>query len=84
MHKFEKDFYGEELRLVVTCYIRPEADFTSLDALISAIKADINFADDLLNEMPHSGFEKDSFLTDDDVDKKDTSTTTTTEHDGIL
>ncbi|RKO87822.1 hypothetical protein BDK51DRAFT_17188 [Blyttiomyces helicus] len=30
MHPFDNDFYGEELRVIVVGYIRPEADYTSL------------------------------------------------------
>jgi len=40
LHEFEEDFYGEELELVVAAYLRPEADFTSLDALIERIHRD--------------------------------------------
>mmetsp|Transcript_12713 Transcript_12713/g.38329 ORF Transcript_12713/g.38329 Transcript_12713/m.38329 type:complete len:383 (+) Transcript_12713:77-1225(+) len=40
LHEFEDDFYGEELRLVVCLYIRPEADFTSLEALVARIHQD--------------------------------------------
>lgn len=40
LHKFEDDFYGEELRLVVCFYIRPEADFTSLENLVARIHED--------------------------------------------
>ena len=38
---FPADFYGEELRLVVCGYLRPEANFPSLDALMAAIHGDI-------------------------------------------
>jgi riboflavin kinase len=34
LHHFSADFYGQELRMVVVGYIRPEADFTTLDALV--------------------------------------------------
>lgn len=33
LHDFEGDFYGEEIRLVVCAYIRPEADFVSIEVL---------------------------------------------------
>ena len=36
LHEFDDDFYGEELSVVVAGYIRPEADFTTLDALVFA------------------------------------------------
>ena len=65
LHKFEKDFYGDILSLVVTCYIRPEADFDSLEALVSAIHADIKYADDLLDDKEHSAFKDSDFLKED-------------------
>ena len=34
LHDFEGDFYGEEIRLVVCAYIRPEADFVSIEVLL--------------------------------------------------
>ncbi|KAJ3292895.1 riboflavin kinase [Borealophlyctis nickersoniae] len=30
MHEFKRDFYGEELRIIITGYIRPEKDYTTL------------------------------------------------------
>eukprot|EP00052_Salpingoeca_macrocollata_P017970 m.147208 g.147208 ORF g.147208 m.147208 type:complete len:160 (+) comp20561_c4_seq4:554-1033(+) len=44
IHKFEQDFYGQELRVLVTGYLRPEANFDGLDALIQAINKDIEDA----------------------------------------
>ena len=41
LHIFPADFYGAELRLVVVGWLRPEASFSSLDALIAAIHGDI-------------------------------------------
>ncbi|KAK9866907.1 hypothetical protein WJX84_006651 [Apatococcus fuscideae] len=40
LHDFPEDFYGEQLRLAVCGYIRPEANFTSLEALIARIHED--------------------------------------------
>ncbi len=40
MHKFESDFYGEQLAIVVCARIRPELEFKSFDALIAAIEND--------------------------------------------
>lgn len=53
LHDFAADFYGEELRLVVTGYLRPEANFASLDALVTAIRADIAAAAEALDRPPH-------------------------------
>ncbi len=44
LHSFPEDFYGQELRLVVSGYLRPELNFPSLDALIAAIHSDIETA----------------------------------------
>ncbi|KAK9837087.1 hypothetical protein WJX81_001891 [Elliptochloris bilobata] len=40
LHDFDADFYGEELRLVVVGYIRPERNFDSLEALVARIHED--------------------------------------------
>mmetsp|Transcript_14430 Transcript_14430/g.17509 ORF Transcript_14430/g.17509 Transcript_14430/m.17509 type:complete len:244 (-) Transcript_14430:1121-1852(-) len=50
MHKFESDFYGEHLKIVVCGYIRPELDFVSVDALIEWIQNDIKVSDQALNQ----------------------------------
>jgi len=41
MHKFEKNFYGLEMRISILGWIRPEYDYVSLDALVEDIKTDI-------------------------------------------
>ncbi|KAB5593395.1 Riboflavin kinase [Ceratobasidium theobromae] len=40
MHKYEEDFYGVEISVVVLGYIRPELDYTSREALIEDIETD--------------------------------------------
>lgn len=50
LHKFDKDFYGEILKVIIVGYIRPEQDYKSLDALIEAINTDISTAETRLNE----------------------------------
>lgn len=37
---FAAPFYGEELRLLVCAYIRPEAAFTNLESLVAQIHDD--------------------------------------------
>ena len=44
LHLFSEDFYGEELKLVVAGYLRPELNFPSLEALKAAIAEDIALA----------------------------------------
>ncbi|KKA30045.1 hypothetical protein TD95_001527 [Thielaviopsis punctulata] len=40
MHKFAEDFYGTHMRLLLLGFIRPELDYTTMDALIADIKFD--------------------------------------------
>ncbi|ENN72753.1 riboflavin kinase [Dendroctonus ponderosae] len=62
MHKFESDFYGKELRVVILGYLRPEQNFPGLDALIAAIDDDIKQARTRL-EMPDlAGFRTNEFF----------------------
>ena len=58
LHNFERDFYGEELRLVLTGYIRTMDDikFNSLEELITAIQQDIAYADAHLDQVPNREF----------------------------
>ncbi|KAH0628251.1 hypothetical protein JD844_009147, partial [Phrynosoma platyrhinos] len=51
IHTFNEDFYGEILSIIIVGYIRPEKNFDSLDALIAAIKGDIEEAEKNL-ELP--------------------------------
>ncbi|KAL1294767.1 hypothetical protein AAHE18_19G163400 [Arachis hypogaea] len=51
LHKFDEDFYGEELRLIIVGYIRPEANFPSLESLIAKIHEDGEIAEKAL-ELP--------------------------------
>ena len=62
LHEFAADFYGEELRLVVTGYLRPERNFSSLDSLVAAIHADIRLATESLATPPHAALRADPFL----------------------
>ena len=45
LHKFDSDFYGEELELVLSGYIREERDFSSAEDLKIAIDKDIQIAE---------------------------------------
>ncbi|KAJ8427432.1 hypothetical protein Cgig2_019044 [Carnegiea gigantea] len=51
LHEFEDDFYGEEIRLVIVGYIRPELNFPSLESLIAKIHEDRSIAKRAL-ELP--------------------------------
>ncbi|XP_076753122.1 riboflavin kinase [Xylocopa sonorina] len=50
LHKFENDFYGKQIKAIFTGYIRPEKDFASEVELIKAIKHDIEFAKEQLQQ----------------------------------
>ncbi|KAF9438889.1 riboflavin kinase [Entomortierella beljakovae] len=59
MHNFHRDFYGDELRVVVLGYIRPEFDYTTLDALIQDINIDIEVAHRSLERPDYAAFKED-------------------------
>ena len=62
LHDFGRDFYGESLRLVVAGYIRPEADFTTLEALVAQIHGDADVARAALELEPFAALRFDAFL----------------------
>lgn len=53
---------GEELRLTVCGFIRPEADFTTLDALIARIHEDANVTRAAMQHEKYAMLGKDPFL----------------------
>ncbi|XP_063313260.1 riboflavin kinase [Pelobates fuscus] len=61
IHRFEEDFYGEMLTIVIVGYIRPERSFESLDALIDAIHGDIDEAKKQL-DLPEFRKLKDNYF----------------------
>lgn len=64
MHKFDQDFYGAMLKVVVLGYLRPEKNFNSLEELVTAIQADIRNADDSLNSDECKNFKDHKFFTE--------------------
>ncbi|XP_031795510.1 riboflavin kinase [Sarcophilus harrisii] len=62
IHTFKEDFYGEILSIVITGYIRPEKNFSSVDALISAIQDDIEEAKRQLDLPEHLKLKEDNFF----------------------
>ncbi|PKU72911.1 bifunctional riboflavin kinase/FMN phosphatase-like [Dendrobium catenatum] len=62
LHEFDDDFYGEELRLVVVGYIRPEANFPSLESLIQRIHHDGRIAEKALELPMYAGYKDDPYL----------------------
>ena len=50
-HDFgERDFYGRPMRLLICAFLRPQADFDSMESLIEAITADIDFGKEALDK----------------------------------
>lgn len=62
LHDFGEDFYGEELRLVVVGYIRPEANFPSLESLIARIQEDGRIAEKALDLPLYLKYKNDPYL----------------------
>jgi hypothetical protein len=57
-----QDFYGEQLRLVVCGYVRPEEDFKSLEALKARIMQDAEVTRVALKHESLLALSKDPFL----------------------
>lgn len=55
-------FYGEEIRLVVCGYVRPEANFTSLEALVTRIHQDADMSKEALGHQQLQVYAADPFL----------------------
>ena len=49
--------------MLITGFVRPQLAFESLDDLIKAINADIEFGAALLEKEPHSNYLDDEFIT---------------------
>ena len=57
-----EDFYGCRLRLILCAYLRPEAHFTTMEALIDMIRNDTVVSAKLLDEEPSLGLRNHSFF----------------------
>lgn len=62
LHSFAEAFYGQTLRLVLVAYIRPEADFTTLEALIKQIHDDGDVTRAALSLSMYDAHRHDPFL----------------------
>lgn len=62
MHSFDDDFYGCKLRLLVCGYLRPEKNFSSMEALIDAIQTDIRDTDALLEAKEYAALASHEFF----------------------
>ncbi|XP_014650174.1 PREDICTED: riboflavin kinase [Ceratotherium simum simum] len=62
IHTFKEDFYGEILNVAIVGYLRPEKNFDSLEALISAIQGDIEEAKKRLDLPEHLKVKDNNFF----------------------
>uniref|UniRef100_A0A8C5K1H2 Riboflavin kinase n=1 Tax=Jaculus jaculus TaxID=51337 RepID=A0A8C5K1H2_JACJA len=62
IHTFKEDFYGEILNVAIVGYLKPEKNFDSLEALISAIQCDIEEAKIRLDLPEHWKLKDDKFF----------------------
>lgn len=63
MHPFNTDLYGRVLKVCICGYLRPEMNFDSLESLITAIKKDIQDAEEQLDIESFKRFKTHDFFT---------------------
>ncbi|KAH8369471.1 hypothetical protein KR009_011989 [Drosophila setifemur] len=64
LHDFNRDLYGQILKICIVGYLRPERSFDSLESLIQAIQADITQAKVLLDETKNVKLKEAPFFCD--------------------
>lgn len=62
LHRFEKDFYGSEMRVSILGYIRPEYDYVSVESLIEDIAVDCKVAGSSLDRTAWRKEAEDPYL----------------------
>lgn len=60
---FDREFYGEEMRLCIVGFVRPEWKFSSIDQLIEHINNDVEVASRILDCAEAESFRTHPFLT---------------------
>jgi len=64
LHDFNRDLYGQILKICIVGYLRPERSFDSLESLIAAIQADIEQAKQFLDEEDKAKLQNAPFFTE--------------------
>ncbi|KAK7883554.1 riboflavin kinase [Exophiala xenobiotica] len=64
LHRFAHDFYGAALNLLILGFIRPEYDYTSLEALVEDIKVDCEVAERSLQRKAYERYKAEPWLED--------------------
>ncbi|XP_059614713.1 riboflavin kinase [Phlebotomus argentipes] len=62
LHTFPQDFYDQTLKVCVAHYLRPEANFTTLENLKKAIQQDVADSDKLLDTPEFYKLKSDPFF----------------------
>lgn len=62
LHKFDKDFYGQRLKIAILGYLRPEKSFGSVNELIAAINVDVEQAEEKLDDPELAKFKNHEFF----------------------
>lgn len=62
LHEYQSDFYGQELKVIILGYLRPEKNFSSLNELIEAIKNDISEANGELDKEEYAKYKTHNFF----------------------
>ncbi|KAG5519182.1 hypothetical protein PMAC_002270 [Pneumocystis sp. 'macacae'] len=62
IHKFKNTFYGEEIRVIIMGFIRPERNYVSKELLIKDIQKDIRMAQQSLERKTYSIYKENKFL----------------------
>ena len=62
LHEFDNPLHGQLLKVCILDYIRPEANFNSVEELKDAIQNDIKIAEAKLNLPSFSKHSKDDFF----------------------
>ena len=57
-----RDFYDQEMKLIVCAFLRPQAKFENFDALIEAISTDVEFGKTALDSPPLLAMRDDAFF----------------------
>jgi riboflavin kinase len=62
LEKFDSDFYGAHMNLVILGFIRPEYDYVSKESLIEDIEFDVSVARRSLEREGYAKFKVDPYL----------------------
>jgi riboflavin kinase len=62
LHEFEDDFYGQEMRLLIAGYMRPQVGFDGFELLIQAIKRDVEVGREALASPAFAPLREDAFF----------------------